>query len=176
MGATDLQMAQRFLSLLAPDGAVTLQTFDDRKPVRPNLAHKRHGSFEQHADELTALNQDGAGVFVTVNETDGKGRATTNIVRVRATFVDLDGAPLEPVTTHRIPPHIVIESSPDRWHAYWLTVDCPLKDFKIAQKRLASQFNGDPSVCDLPRVMRLPGFLHQKGEPFMTKIIFPSWS
>jgi hypothetical protein len=115
-------------------------------------------------------------VFVTVNETDGKGRATTNIVRVRATFVDLDGAPLEPVTTHRIPPHIVIESSPDRWHAYWLTVDCPLKDFKIAQKRLASQFNGDPSVCDLPRVMRLPGFLHQKGEPFMTKIIFPSWS
>ena len=102
MGATDLQMAQRFLDCLAPDATFTFQTFDDRKPVRPNLAHKRHGSFEQHADELTALNQDGAGVFVTVNESDGKGRATTNIVRVRATFVDLDGAPLEPVMAHPI--------------------------------------------------------------------------
>ncbi|MEF8699085.1 MAG: DNA-primase RepB domain-containing protein [Candidatus Accumulibacter sp. UW20] len=167
-------MAQRFLHMLAPDGTVTFQTFDDRKPVRPNLAHKRHGSFEQHADEMTDLNQGGAGVFVTVNETDGKGRAATNIVRVRATFVDLDGAPLEPVTRHRIPPDIVVESSPGRWHAYWLTDDCPLAEFKTAQQRLARQFNGDQSVCDLPRVMRLPGFLHQKGKPFMTKIIFPS--
>jgi hypothetical protein len=25
----------------------------------------------------------------------------------------------------------------------------------------------------LPRVMRLPGFIHQKAEHFMTRIIFP---
>jgi len=174
MEAVDLQMAQRFLDMLAPDGTFTFQTFDDRKPVRQNLAHIRHGSFEQQADELTDLNQEGAGVFVTVNETDGRGRAATNIIRVRATFVDLDGAPLEPVLTHTIPPSIVVESSPERWHAYWLTDDCPLPDFKVAQKRLASEFAGDPAVCDLSRVMRLPGFLHRKSEPFMTKITFPS--
>jgi hypothetical protein len=46
------------------------------------------------------LNREGAGVFVTVNETDLKGRTAKNITSVRAVFVDLDGAPLEPV---RIP-------------------------------------------------------------------------
>jgi hypothetical protein len=37
------------------------------------------------------LNAGGAGVYVTVNQTNGKGRKATDIVRVRALFVDLDG-------------------------------------------------------------------------------------
>src|SRR5208337_3895469 len=62
--------------------------------------------------ELARLSARGAGVFVTVNRTDLKGRRKENIVAVRALFVDLDGAPI---------------------------------------------------VCDLPRVMRLPSFPHQKN-------------
>ena len=67
-------------------------------------------------------------------------------------------------------PTMVVSSSPGRWHAYWLISDCPLETFGPTQQRLASMFNGDPSVIDLPRVMRLPGFYHLKGEPFMSKI------
>jgi putative DNA primase/helicase len=67
-------------------------------------------------------------------------------------------------------PHIVIESSPGKWHAYWLVSDSPLEQFKPLQQALAQRFNGDKAVCDLPRVMRLPGFLHQKGEPVLTRI------
>jgi len=36
---------------------------------------------------------------------------------------------------------------------------------------LAERFAGDPLVSDLPRVMRLPGFYHQKNEPFLTHIV-----
>jgi hypothetical protein len=31
-------------------------------------------------------------------------------------------------------------------------------------------FGGDPKVSDLARVMRVPGFFHQNGEPFMTRL------
>jgi hypothetical protein len=169
-----MNAAQRFFDLLGQGENFTALTFDDdskRKDKR--LVKVFHGKLKQHAKEIARLNAAGAGVFATINQTDGKGRATANITRVRALFVDLDGAPIEPVMAHVIPPSIVIESSPGRYHAYWLTDDCALDKFKLAQQRLIKQFNGDPSVCDLPRVMRVPGFTHQKAEPFQTRIIFP---
>jgi len=39
------------------------------------------------------------------------------------------------------------------------------------QKAIARKFNSDPKVCDLPRVMRLPGFYHCKGNPYLTTIM-----
>src|SRR5262249_24160550 len=67
-------------------------------------------------------------------------------------------------------PHIVVETSPQRWHAYWLVTDLPLADFRAVQKTAIERFKGDPAVCDLSRVMRLPGFMHCKGEPFQVRI------
>lgn len=174
MEAIDLQMTHRFVHCLAREGSLTFQTYPESNTAGDGLARILHGSLDEHSPVLTDLNKRGAGVFLTVNETDGKGRKAENIIRVRALVVDLDGAPLDPVMNHPIPPSMVVETSPAHWHAYWLTDDCDTKDFKVAQQRLARQFNGDLAVCDLPRVMRLPGFLHQKGEPFMTRIIFPS--
>jgi len=86
-------------------------------------------------------------------------------------FVDLDGAPLEPVTQATLKPHITVESSPGRYHAYWLVDGLPLDAFTTTQFAFANRFRGDPTVKDLPRVMRLPGFLHRKNEPFRTRIL-----
>lgn len=164
--------AERFLTVLDANAAsFTFQTFDDDKERRnPKLVRILHGSLSQHFETLQQLNTQGAGVFITVNETDGKGRAAENITRVRAQFVDLDGAPLEAVLQAKLPPHIVVESSPSRWHAYWLVENAQLDEFKPIQEALSARFNSDPSVKDLPRCMRLPGFLHRKGEPFQTRI------
>ena len=90
--------------------------------------------------------------------------------KVRALFVDFDGAPLEPVLQCGMPPQIAVDSSPGRYHAYWLVSDCPLQDFTRIQVALAEKFGGDPSVKDLPRVMRLPGFCHRKAEPVLTTV------
>lgn len=168
----DRSAARKFLQSIG-GGAFTFQAFDDNA-VRKNrtLARILHGTIDQHFASLAELNRKGAGIFVTINRTDGKGREHRNIVGVRAVFVDLDGAPLDPVMRWTLPPHIVVESSPDRYHAYWL-VDrtVTLDDFGVLQRRLAKLFGGDPTVHDLPRVLRLPGFLHRKHRPFRTRIV-----
>lgn len=163
--------AARLLELLAPGEQVTFQTFDDAKRSRHGLTRILHGTLAEHAGTLAALNARGAGVYWMVNAGDGNGRKASNVQRVRALFVDLDGAPLQPVTTAPLPPHAIIESSANRWHAYWRTANCPLADFKPLQQALATRFHADPKVCDLPRVLRLPGFDHRKGKPYRSRII-----
>ena len=76
-------------------------------------------------------------------------------------------------------PHIVVESSPGKFHVYWRSdKSVRLEDFATLQRQLARVFDSDPSVCDLPRILRLPGAWHQKvrrdgqrSEPFQTRII-----
>lgn len=181
----DLAQAQRFLDFIAPGEPITFQTFMDRQREDgrhaatssrrpPNPSRILYGELSQHAPTLTQLNHQGAGVFFMVNQGDQKGRKKENVVRARALFVDLDGAPLEPVMASAVKPHIAVESSPGRYHAYWLVKDCPLDQFTQLQAALAAKFNSDPAVKDLPRVMRLPGFLHQKNGAFMTRILSES--
>jgi hypothetical protein len=179
----DLDDARRFLDLLEPGGGeFTFQTFDDRKGGKnyPALNRVLHGRFDEHAETLRELNDKGAGIFVMVNAGDGEihegaktCRTAANVIRVRALFVDLDGSPLEPVLESGPHPDIVVNSSPGRYHAYWCVEDCPLNRFTSTQKSIAEKFSGDPVVHDLARVMRVPGFLHRKGDPFVTRVIHP---
>lgn len=168
----DLAEGRRFLDFIAEgDAHITFQTFADRGNLA--LAKVLIGTFDQHADALVKANRVGAGIFWTVNYTDGKGRKADNIVGVRSLFVDLDGAPIEPVMRCGLQPHAIVESSPRRYHAYWLVAGCELADFAPLQKALAARFGGDPSVHDLPRVMRVPGFIHGKDRktPFRSRIV-----
>lgn len=168
--ATACRFLARFGAHLRRDG-FTFQTFDDGPTKRKNLARILHGSLESCASRLISLNAQGAGVFFMVNAGNGHGRTEANVIGVRALFVDLDGAPLALVESAPLRPHILVESSPNRWHAYWLVSDLPREQFKALQHALAERFGGDPKVCDLPRVMRLPGFLHKKAEPHLSKLI-----
>ena len=165
----DLDEAQMFLDTLG--SSFTFQTFDETGRKRRALNRVLHGGLAQHSATLVQLNQQGAGVFVMVNAGDGKARTASNVQAVRAVFADLDGAPLAPIRNADLAPHIIVETSPDRWHAYWLATDVPLEQFKPIQQAIAAQFASDPKVCDLPRVMRLPGFLHNKRAPFQSRLI-----
>jgi hypothetical protein len=169
----DLTEAERFLQILdPPELNFDFRTFDDNKARDDRkLVRCFYGPLAKYADELKRLNDRGAGVFVTINRTDGKGRCAENIIKPRAVFVDLDGSPLEPVLQHPIKPHIIVQSSPGRYHAYWLVEGMLLNDFSGAQKSLIKIYDGDNSVHDLPRVMRFPGFYHRKAEPFLVSII-----
>jgi hypothetical protein len=178
-GSTDapvinLNEANSFLQILdPPETDFEFRTFDDNKARGDKtLVKKFYGSLAKHADKLKRLNDLGAGVFVVINKTDGKGAEAKNIVKVRAQYTDMDGAPLEPVTrmtSHQ--PHMIIETSPGHWHPYWLVAGMALKDFKAVQKALIKRFKSDPNIHDLPRVMRLPGFIHRKDDPFLVSII-----
>ncbi|MFK0570699.1 DUF5906 domain-containing protein [Endozoicomonas sp.] len=168
----NLNEAKRFLSLFAPEEhSHTFQIFDDTDDNDGSKARTINGHIDELFEQFQFFNQQRIGIFFTVNQTDGKRRTKDNIRKVRALFLDMDGAPLEPVLAKGVKPHALIESSPGRYHVYWGVDDCPLEKFKPVQKALIAKFNGDPSVNDLPRVMRLPGFNHHKYEPFLTRIM-----
>jgi hypothetical protein len=173
--------AQRFLSAIDPNtDQFTWQTFPDGgKDTK--LTRILHGSLDELYDKLVKLNELGAGIFITINETNLKGRKTQNIIRVRAVFCDLDGSPLTPALEYGFNPHMIVESSLKKWHVYWLVKDVALEQFSTLQTILAQRYNSDPKVTDLPRVMRVPGFFHQKdGGRFLTHIVnienIPSYS
>ena len=168
-----VEEAQAFIDALAgPAAAVTFQTFYEQGSGGDHLRRVLHGSLAEHIDLLGRLNSQGAGVFLMVNAGDLKGRKKENVVSVRALFLDLDGAPLSAVEQSGLAPDIIVESSPGRWHVYWCVADCPTEQFKPLQKELARRFGGDAMVCDLPRVMRVPGFLHQKSaKPFHVRLV-----
>ncbi len=166
--AIDLDEAHCFLNALGGPSHV-FQVLPEREGcrVRP---HVLEGSLDQHKHALAQANRQGAGVFVTVNEAHGS-RKKEDIVAVRALFVDLDGAPIEPVKEADHPPNMIVETSPGRYHAYWIVDDFPLEAFRQSQEMLIEKFNADPACKDLPRAMRVPGFFHNKSTPFFVHII-----
>lgn len=162
----ELKYLHTFLSALQPDYPPETewcwQVIVEHKPVL-----QRHLTVDVAVPVLQGWNDLGADIFVNVAETDGTGRKASNIVRVRAVFVDLDGAPIEPVLAGDFKPHLIVNTSPGKYHAYWLTADVPLANFTPIQEALIAKYDGDKKVKDLCRVMRVPGFNHCKAEPRM---------
>lgn len=176
VGDLSFNMASSFLEMLDPTrDFLEIRTFDDvvlpdgSKRKDPNLTGTIKGSLKQALGKLEQLNALGAGVFFTVNRTNGSGRKSENVTQVVAFFADTDGADIEPLLTLR--PHIAVESSPGRYHAYWRVDDCDLSQFKTMQQAIAEKFGTDAAVCDLPRVMRLPGFFHNKHDKFLVTFV-----
>jgi hypothetical protein len=175
----DRSEAERFLVTLDPTTTeFTFQIFDDnhdRKAAaegKDKFARVLNGTLARHWRALCRFNALGAGIYVTINRTDLKGRQIENIVEVRWLFADLDGAPVP----NGCPPTVMrVESSAGKWHLYFRPGDRALAAFESAQRAIAAYCHGD-AVHDLPRVLRLPGFIHRKvkegvaSPPFMTRI------
>lgn len=172
----DLAQAARFLTLL--DEEADHWHF---RAIHPETGAVRTyaGSFDQVARRLAADNAEGFGVYVTVN---AGGTKAADITRVRAVFADWD-----PPKTAAMPadlplePHIIVESSRGKHHAYWLVDGLSAGEFKATQQAIVARFGSDPQVCDPSRVMRLPGFIHCKpaddahdGAPFQSRIVHES--
>jgi hypothetical protein len=169
----DQSEAAHFLSLL-DESAETFcfRVFDDNESRKdPRLAAKYEGGLADVWPALLSAQQKGCGVYVVANAGE---QTNDTIYKVRAVFADTDGAPLDPILSCGLEPHIIVESSPGKWHAYWLVDGLPLSAFRDVQRSIAARFGTDKSVNDLARVMRLPGLLHQKGLPFRTRIIHES--
>ncbi|TPV99388.1 MAG: hypothetical protein USCAAHI_01173 [Beijerinckiaceae bacterium] len=166
----DRGQAAAFLRFLDPGAArFTFQIFDDSPHKRPGLASVLHDSLDSLWGVLASLSQRGAGIFVCVNETNFKGRKAGDIVRVRALFADLDGAPLANAWNVPLAPGWITRTSEGRYHVFWRVADIALAEFTPLQKEIIDRTHGDRAIHDVPRVMRLPGFPHQKGEPYFVE-------
>jgi len=168
----DIGEARRFLAMIAPDGDVVFQTFDDdddRKDAEPEISKKLAWTTRKF-DALADMNAKRAGVFFAVNKVDGNRRKAEKVVRVRTLMSDFDGTSLP--DSWGLDPSILVNTSPGKFHAYWLVEgDFPREEFAAAQRAIAAHFGTDPKICDLPRVMRLPGFWHHKDDPYQVRIV-----
>ena len=125
-------------------------------------------------DRIIKDNANGLNISVAVNTIEGNQRKAENVTKINAVFIDLDDQrlTLEQLMALPVVPHIVIETSPSKFHVYWLTVDCKISEYKAIQKALAKHFKSDAQVCDSGRVMRLPGTINWNyPSPFLARIV-----
>ncbi len=147
---------------------VTFQFFYDVKGElqRPDLAQHFVSTLDNAWVNISKAQGNLCGIYIGVNETDGKGRSNENISKYRALFVDFDGD-VEP--TWKIEPSFVNMRDPTHGHAYWSLLDGEITDpdeFKSAQKRLSLYYGTDGQVTDPARVLRLCGTTHLKNPLF----------
>ena len=147
-----------------------LQTFDDNAARKAsNLA--RVLELNGFTREVGELHKAGAGVYLTVNETDGKGRKAQNIRRIRAVWQEDDEGfegefPLEP--------SMVVETSEGHYHRYWLVGDAwpadekGRADFAAVMARMVETYGCDKSAKDICRVLRIPASGIRKTRPSRT--------
>jgi P4 family phage/plasmid primase-like protien len=176
----DLGIAEAFIAALtgSADTPVTFQCFDDdeerktKGQARKALTKILGGSLRERLVALSTLNDAGAGIFITINKgRDLRDRKDANIVSLRACFTDDDLQGPPPVLS--IKPSITVKSSAEgKRHRYWLLK--PNEDvtrFKDVQHQLAAFFGTDKAVCNVGRVMRLPGSWHHKTKtPFLVAL------
>lgn len=163
---------------------VTFQWFLDyeqeNQQVEPGL---RHGMLSKYRRFLRDMNHRGAGIYFTVNQTDGRGRRKENITRIRAYMIDIDGIDsnhkktraLREIYKSPVKPSLIVQTR-NGLHVYWYsTGEEPVDpvDYRRVNGRIAHALGGDMNARDISRVMRLPGFLHQKDpdNPVRVKII-----
>lgn len=127
------------------------------------------GSISNLYEKLQLLNRSGYCVFMVVNECAGPRKAD-NIKAPRANFFDDD---LNGVKEMPLEASILVQSARGI-HGYYLIRDAyPLEKFSSLQKAISKKLGTDPTVCDLPRIMRVPGFIHMKNpiQPRSVKLL-----
>lgn len=169
-GPADLGQVRRFLAALDPLETVwRFRTFLDRETEgADNSGRSYSGGIAACFSSLERDNLEGRGVFVTVNQ---GGTKKTEITRVRAVWADTDGADLAPILACELPPHLVTETSPGKFHAFWKVAEIDPIEAPGILKRIAFRFGCDRNVCDVARVLRVAGFHHCKGDAFRVRIV-----
>jgi hypothetical protein len=166
------EAAARYVELLTgnADAVMCFRLIHDVDKTRTALNHT--STLARALAPFIERQRDDFGVFAVVNEGGSKAEA---IKRVRAVFIDGDDIPI-PDAWH-VPPCFIVQRDATHWHAYWPVDEAfPLDAFTSTQKRLAVRYGSDDAVTDLPRVMRVPGFLHLKDPVETCKVVLLDYS
>lgn len=173
----DFQAAYAFVNALTgdPDNAVLdWRAIHDTNKEVPAIA--RRGTVAHIWQEMCTYNSQGYGVFCTIAAMDGQGRHLTNVVHIRAHYVDLDNmsatANLQSAAASSPTPWFYVQSSAGKYHVYWPVA--PYQDnerFSTVQRKLRQVFDGDKAVVDAARVLRVPGTYNCKyGQPQLVTV------
>jgi hypothetical protein len=138
---------------------------------------------ENYHSVIQRMQDLGCGAFFTVNQTNGRGAMSEDIMSVRSYYLDFDNVPdkdsaLLALLDAKLQPSAIVETK-SGFHAYWYASQ-PLPVDKVMYRRIQSglvaafrDHGSDESAKDLARVLRLPNTLHLKDpkNPFLIRII-----
>lgn len=142
-----------------------LYALSDRGPGAPALiaadADPRH------------VNGQGYGIFHVVNDFVDR-RVVENLKRINYWYADLDSGTkeeqLERIGKHLKPSRIV--ETRKGFHVYYRAIDATLGNWnRIVKYGLVPALGGDPRATDPLRLLRVPGYYHNKAEPFLVRTI-----
>jgi len=153
------------------------QAIHDYKKGLPLLWILSH----KHAKEL---NEKGYGIFATVNNFN-KLRKENLVTKFNYYYVDIDGGAKEKQLQRIkacLTPSAIVESK-NGYHVYWKCEEDLIEEYgkeqaiilyKEMNKRLVHYLKADKGVYDVTRILRVPGFLHQKNpkDPFEIKEVW----
>lgn len=125
----------------------------------------REGAIAVSREDAKRWNEQGYGIFVTVNTFNG-ARRKDNLVSVNAWAVDIDkGTKREQrdrILRSPLVPSVVIETK-SGYHVWWIAKDGKAEHWNaIVLERLVPFFGSDPNARDICRILRMPGYLHMK--------------
>lgn len=204
----DVADAKEFLEVIDPseEARFSFVAFQKLKEGKPKERPPLNGKLDDHLKSLTLLQEKRMNVTIVVQENEG-GIGKANITRLRAAFIDFDSKlvgteqqygerkrvcealDLEALQNSSMPPHLIVESSPGNYHAYWAlqerTIENSEEDsdavaeaFKTLQRNLAFVYSSDPTITNINRCMRVPGFWLFKDdedrEPSRPRIVWRS--
>lgn len=171
--------AKRFLDLISSSSAHWhFQTFSDDKSSKGGSTPQ--GPFDSMmSDQLDVFNKHGNGIFVAINQhSPNKPRRKNTTTVINAIFADFDDSDTAlgqvSAMADLLMPTVTVESSPGKYHVYYALSrpdTIPLAGFPKWQRKIANDFGADKSITDTSRVMRLPGYVHQKSTPHLVRIV-----
>jgi hypothetical protein len=140
----------------------------------PILWRHRRDSLGCASSWLESQQESGWGVFVSVQAMKAARCQIAELAYIRAVYAEMDIG--EALQAWPLEPSIIVETSPDRYHVYWLVLaDAPIsgEDFHGIMMRLVETYGSDPAAKDLARRLRLPGTWNLKPgrAPFLVNVV-----
>lgn len=137
----------------------------------------KNGAFPVDDADARRLNSDGYGVFHSANTFSGR-RIGANLCSIDWWFCEIDDGSKDvqynKLINCPLRPSWVIESKRG-YHAYWRPVEADIRSWKrIVRWGIVPSLGGDPRATDVTRILRAPGFLHQKSpdDPFLVRTLW----
>lgn len=154
------------------------ESLDFKTLEGPYIASKA-GRLDKLARWIEDRQRLGCGVFVLVND-NGGGKARTHdaIEAVRALWHEDDEKRDAPREDFPLPPSFDVQSSPGKYHSYWLIDEPSTLDkaaFEGCQLRIADAWAGDKGAKHLAQILRLAGSWNLKPgrEPWQAEAYAP---
>lgn len=154
-------------------GRHVFSAIDDKRSNKPPLHFHEGYNLDrtQILEQLHDKNSTTYGIFFCVNEINReldpqRYRTSKMLKKLRAVWADDDKIRAEPRDDFPIPPNVIVETSKGKYHYYWLTTTDNKDEWGGVMNSIASTYDCDGNAKDLVRVLRVPGFLHNKRDAF----------